>query len=522
MIHLRRLRPSTLILLGLCGASPEVAAAQSGVFPLSSDAQRAPDVPEGQLTHHELLESQVFPGTVRRYSVYVPAQYDPSTPAALMVFQDGHAYLGPGGPFRAPVVFDNLIHRGEMPVTIGVFVDPGHRKEGLPEKRGWQPAPENRSVEYDSLGPDYARFLLEDLLPKVAAEYSISDDPALRAIGGISSGGICAFTAAWERPDQFGKVLSHVGSFTNIRHGDTYPGMIRKTERKPIRVYLQDGSNDLDNVHGNWWLGNQQMAAALRFQGYDVRFDEGLGGHGPEHGGALLPDALRWLWRDAPGVTRKPAIMPETQSAEWAQSWWMPRHLAKIAERKAMERVDLLMVGDSITHGWEDDGGSIWDQHYASRNALNIGFGGDRTEHVIWRLQNGAIDDIQPRLAVLMIGTNNAGHRQEDPAGTAAGIARILDELRLRLPETKVLLLGVFPRGATRDDPLRQINNGVNEIIRDFADEERVWYLDLADVFLDEDGVLSTDIMPDLLHPKLEGYRRWAEAMEPTIARLMD
>lgn len=502
-------------------ATAAAAGPQSAVFPLGPDALRQSGVPVGTITHHELLESEAFPGTVRRYSVYVPAQYKAGTPAALMVFQDGHAYLAEPGPMRAPIVFDNLIHRQEMPVTIGVFVDPGHLKDELPEARGWQPAPENRSLEYDSLGPAYSQFLLQDLLPKIEQSYSISQDPELRAVGGVSSGGICAFTAAWERPDKFGKVLSHIGSFANIRHGDTYPGIIRKTEKKPIRVYLQDGSNDLDNQHGNWWLANLQMDAALRFKEYDVRFDQGLGDHGGEHGGALLADALRWLWRDVPGVTPKLAIMPEIQDASWALDWWIPRHEAKIARRKAMERVDLLMIGDSITHGWEDAGKPVWDEYYADRNALNLGFGGDRTEHVIWRLQNGAIDDIQPKLAVLMIGTNNAGHREEEAAHTAAGIRRVIAELRLRLPGTKILLLGVFPRGANAEDPLRQINDEVNAIISGYADGEAVWYMDLAKEFLAPDGGLPVAIMPDLLHPQLEGYKRWAKAMEPMLARLL-
>ena len=489
-------------------------------YPRSLDSYAREGVPAGAVSHHELLESSAFPGTVRRYSVYVPAQYDGSRPAALMVFQDGHAYLG--GEFDVPVVFDNLIHRGEMPVTIGVFVDPGHLKDELPPGRGWQPRPENRSLEYDTLSPAYSEFLLQDLLPRVEADLAISQDPEMRAVCGMSSGGICAFTAAWERPDRFGKVMSHIGSFTNIRHGDTYPGLVRKTDAKPIRVYLQDGSNDLDNQHGNWWLGNQQMDAALRFKGYDVRFDRGAGGHSGNHGASLMPDGLRWLWRDAPGVKPKLAIMPVVQDAPWAQSWWMPRHEAKIAERKAMEQVDLLMIGDSITHGFENAGRATWEKHYARRNALNLGFSGDRTEHVIWRLQNGAIDDIDPKLAVIMIGTNNTGHRQERAEHTAAGVRRIITELHLRHPETKVLLLGIFPRAAAPDAPMRRLNDEINAILAGLADDESVWYLDIADAFLDEEGVLSKEIMPDLLHPNARGYELWGEAMEATIEALLE
>jgi enterochelin esterase family protein len=251
-------------------------------------------------------ESRVFPGTIRRYWVYVPAQYDAAAPAAVMVFQDGHAYVDPKGQFRATIVMDNLIHAGAMPVTIGVFVDPGHKKPQLPDRPGWNPRPENRSVEYDTLSGDYARFLLDEILPAVGRDYVLTENPELRGICGISSGGICAFTVAWERPDAFRKVLSHVGSFTNIRGGHVYPALIRKTERKPLRVFLQDGAGDLDNAHGNWPLANQEMAAALRFAGYDYQFVYGTGGHNGIHGGAILPESLRWLWRDWREATTPP------------------------------------------------------------------------------------------------------------------------------------------------------------------------------------------------------------------------
>jgi enterochelin esterase family protein len=269
-------------------------------YPYGPDSVRHEDVPRGKVSEDRVWkDSKVFPGTIRRWSVYVPAQYDESKQAALMVFQDGHTYADENGDFRVPVVFDNLIAKGEMPVTIGVFVDPGHKKSELPPKRGWRPEPENRSVEYDTLSGDYAEFLLTEILPEVKKEYNITDDPDGHAICGISSGGICAFTVAWERPDEFRKVLTHVGSFTNIRGGDRYPGMIRKGSRKrPMRIFMQDGSNDLDNRHGSWPLGNKQLYAALKFRDYDVNFVYGEGGHNGNHGGAILPDSLRWLWRD--------------------------------------------------------------------------------------------------------------------------------------------------------------------------------------------------------------------------------
>jgi enterochelin esterase family protein len=207
-------------------------------------------VPQGIVTKRSWTSEKIYPGTVRDYWVYVPKQYDGSQPANVMVFQDGGGYVDPKGQFRADVVFDNLIHKKEMPVTIGIFINPGV----IPAAREGQKPRQNRSFEYDSLGDQYARFLLEEILPEVSKEYKLTSEASGRAIGGISSGGICAWTVAWERPDAFGKVLSHVGSFTNIRGGHFYPALIRKTERKPIRVFLQDGSGDLDNVHGSWPL----------------------------------------------------------------------------------------------------------------------------------------------------------------------------------------------------------------------------------------------------------------------------
>lgn len=263
-------------------------------YKLGPDSMVKDGVPQGTVTQGKFTSPEVFPGTVRDYWLYVPKQYDGSKPACLMVFQDGGNYAKADGQFRTTVVFDNLIHAGEMPVTIGVFVNPGV----VPPAAEGQKPRSNRSFEYDSLGDQYAKFLIGELLPEATKGLNISTDPAHRAICGISSGGICAFTAAWERPDQFGKVVSHIGSFTNIRGGHVYPALIRKTERKPLRIFLQEGSNDLDNVHGNWPLANQEMAAALKYMKYDYRFEYGDGAHSGKHGGAILPDTLRWLWRD--------------------------------------------------------------------------------------------------------------------------------------------------------------------------------------------------------------------------------
>ncbi len=278
------------LLLALVTASRAFAAEDYKIDP---DSLPQEGVPRGEVTQQQ-WESKIFPGTVRDYWVYVPKQYDAAKPACVMVFQDGGSYVKTNGDFRTPIVFDNLIHKKEMPVTIGIFINPGKVPPAEPDQK----PRDNRSFEYDSLGDQYARFLLEEILPEVGRGYNLTKDPEGRAICGISSGGICAWTVAWERPDAFRKVLSHVGSFTNIRGGHVYPALIRKTEKKPIRVFLQDGANDLDNLHGNWPLANQEMAAALKFAKYDYKFEFGAGAHNGKHGGAILPESLKWLWRD--------------------------------------------------------------------------------------------------------------------------------------------------------------------------------------------------------------------------------
>ncbi|MCC9655996.1 alpha/beta hydrolase-fold protein [Rhodopirellula halodulae] len=253
------------------------------------------DVPHGTVTEMPIWESKVFPNTIRKWAIYVPAQYDPSTPAALMVFQDGERMRDTKGRWRIPTVLDNLIASGDMPPTIAVFLDPGHDKDK--PRRGKKSS--NRGFEYDSLGDRYSRFLLEEILPEVEKQYNLSDDPKMRAIGGSSSGAICAFTVAWERPDQFGKVYSSVGSFVNLRGGDAYPGLIRKTEPKPIRITMSDTSGDNDNPFGHWPIANLRMADALQYMGYDARLDWAEGyGHNADYGSYQFPAAMKWLWRN--------------------------------------------------------------------------------------------------------------------------------------------------------------------------------------------------------------------------------
>jgi enterochelin esterase-like enzyme len=252
------------------------------------DSFPQPGVPRGTLHEYEWNASRVFPDTQRSYWVYVPAQYRQAEPASLMIFQDAEWYLSQDLNDRAPVVFDNLIHRGEMPVTIGVFVAPGE--------------PGRRNAEYDAFNDAYATFLLDEIVPAVQSEYAITDDPEQWAVGGGSSGGVCAFTIGWMRPDRVRRVMSFVAAFAQLEGGNRYPQLIRETPVKPLRVFLQTVTRDLNwnSPLYNFFSENLQVAAALAERGYDMRLVLGDGAHDGNHSGVVLPDALRWLWRPKP------------------------------------------------------------------------------------------------------------------------------------------------------------------------------------------------------------------------------
>ncbi len=266
-------------------------------YPVHPDSQVQEGVPKGEVLKFTFENSKIFPGTWREYWVYIPAQYKPDQPACVYVNQDGVQY-------NAPVVFDNLIHKKEMPITIGVFVMHGRVRAANGDTALDR---FNRSYEYDGLGDNYARFILEEILPEVETK-TASDGRALRlskngndrAIGGSSSGAICAFTAAWEKPHEFSRVFSTIGTYVGLRGGDRYHTLLRKYEPKPLRIFLQDGTNDLNIYGGDWWMANQTMERALTFAGYDVMHVWGEGAHNGRHGTALFPDAMKWLWKDWP------------------------------------------------------------------------------------------------------------------------------------------------------------------------------------------------------------------------------
>jgi enterochelin esterase family protein len=249
-------------------------------------------VPAGAVTAHRFTSAVAYPGVERDVRLYLPHASLRDRPLALLVFQDGAMYLGP--QVSAPVVLDNLIATGDMPPCVALFVEPGETGPGLPVYGGVG----NRSVEYDSLGDTYARFLIDELVPALTGGLTLIEDPAARGICGLSSGGICAFNAAWERPDYFGKVISHCGSFVDIRGGHALHALVRRAAAKPLRVFLQSGERDLDILFGCWPLANRELASALEYRGYDHRFVMGEGGHSLAHGGALFAETLRWLWRD--------------------------------------------------------------------------------------------------------------------------------------------------------------------------------------------------------------------------------
>jgi enterochelin esterase family protein len=353
----------------LQGAPPQ-AANPDAHYQLGPDAFAQAGVPKGEVKGPFTLPSDAYPGTQHTYWVYVPAQYDPKTAVSLMVFNDGQAFKYMDGDVRAPNVLDNLIYRREIPVMIAVFINPGRRPEQPePTPSNWGDRDTNRPTEYNTLDDRYARVIVDELLPVVKKGYNISSDPERRGIGGASSGAIAAFTVAWQRPNEFRKVLSIVGSFTNLRGGDAYARIVRDSERKPLRVYLQDGRNDNRGVNAStgaydarrdWFLQNVTLMHALADRGYDLNYTWGIGRHGQKQGGAIFPDMMRWLWRDHPVSTdpndaverafNEPAVTaaaaPDPAVAELTdlETAWNEAHIRADAEALAALWADDLTV----------------------------------------------------------------------------------------------------------------------------------------------------------------------------------
>ncbi|MBC8002633.1 MAG: esterase family protein [Opitutaceae bacterium] len=271
-------------------------------------------MPQGKFSEAKVNSSKVFPGTQHTYWVYVPAQYDSTKPAALMIFNDGQAMMAEPGDVQGHRVLDNLIFRREIPVMIGVFINPGRRPDQPePNPRDWGDKTSNRADEYNPPNENYARVIVEELMPALKKEYNISSDPDLYGIMGASSGGCAAFSVAWFRSDDFRRVITFVGSFTDIRGGHVWPELVEKSAKRPIRLFMQDGRNDNrrpDNLKRDWFYQNVRLKDALEKKDYDLNYTWGIGKHGQKQGVAIFPEMLRWLWRDPP-VSSDPKDMVE-------------------------------------------------------------------------------------------------------------------------------------------------------------------------------------------------------------------
>jgi enterochelin esterase family protein len=288
-------------------------------YRLGPDSMPQEGVPKGEIRGPYVIKSNAYPGTQHTYWIYVPAQYDAAIPTALMVLQDGQAFKDENGDIRAQNVMDNLIYRREIPVMLGVFINPGRTPEQAEPspQTGWGDGTTNRGTEYNTPDDKYARVITEELMPALNKDYNISKDPEMRGIGGSSSGAIAAFAVAWERPNEFRKVLSNVGSFVDLRGGYVYPERILAAEKKPLRVFLCDGRNDNRGLRNgvydekrDWFYQNVRLMKALTQKGYDVNYAWGVNLHGQKYGGAIFPEMMRWLWRDAP-VSTDPNDMVE-------------------------------------------------------------------------------------------------------------------------------------------------------------------------------------------------------------------
>jgi enterochelin esterase family protein len=293
-------------------AAPARPANSNDVFyALGPDSKPMDGVPKGKFVGPKAIPSEVFPGTQHTYWVYVPAQYNPAQPAAVMVFNDGQAMMAEPGDVQAQNVLDNLIFRREIPVMLGVFINPGRRPDQPePTPKDWGDRNTNRPEEYNPPTDKYARVIVDELMPALKKEFNVSPDPERHGIMGASSGGCAAFSVAWFRPNDFRKVITFVGSFTDLRGEDIYPELVAQSEKKPIRIFLQDGRNDNRGLRGDtynpkrdWFLQNVRLVSALTKKGYDVNYAWGIGNHGQKQGGAIFPDMMRWLWRDQPVST---------------------------------------------------------------------------------------------------------------------------------------------------------------------------------------------------------------------------
>lgn len=538
-------------------------------YRLGPDSLPQEGVPKGEIRGpFTLPDSKAYPGTQHTYWVYVPAQYDPAgAPVALMVFQDGQAFKDERGDMRAQNVMDNLIYRREIPVMIGVFINPGRTPEQPePTPRDWGDRNTNRPTEYNSLDDRYARVITEELMPALYREYNLSRDPEMHGIGGSSSGAIAAFTVAWERPNAFRKVLSNVGSFVNLRGGHVYPEKVLASEKKPIRVFLCDGRNDNRGIGRNgvydetrdWFYQNVRLMKALTQKGYDVAYTWGINGHGQKFGGVALPEMMRWLWRDGPVSTdpndtversfRQAAPRPTTQTApaasaaasQAAPTTTTPPPALTEAERRLREDWPYLsryrdenvkvappaagedrvvFMGDSITQGW----GAL-SQHFPGKPYINRGISGQTTPQMLVRFRPDVIA-LKPKVVVLMAGTNdiagNTGPMTLEM--TQDNLSSMVDLAQAN--GIRVVLASVLPAREFRWKPgvmpAGQIAT-MNRWIKDYAQRRGLVHLDYYTAMLDEQRQgLRAGLSGDEVHPNAAGYAIMAPLTQAAIDKAL-
>lgn len=379
---------------------------------LFANAQQNDPIIKGDIKGPFKWTSKIYPGTERNYWIYVPKQYDAAKAACLMVVQDG---LSRANGWRLPAVLDSLIGTREVPVMIGLFIDPGIVPSGDSSR-----FPRfNRSFEYDALGDRYARFLLEELIPELSRLYNVSKDPNDRSIAGASSGAICAFNVAWERPDAFRRVLSTIGTYVGLRGGHEFPTLIRKTEAKPLRIFLQDGTRDNNIYAGDWWIANQDMLSALTWAGYEVNHAWGEGGgHDSRHTITILPDALKWLWKDHPASVQTHTDSIVRTNVLLKNQAWEEIPLKKIkSEKLAVNRSGNLFFSDG-QFVYKNDSknnvalfatitGKLGGMSFNNDDKLYVG---NLTQHKIISIaQNGSKEDIVKNVDADFLTISNKG-----------------------------------------------------------------------------------------------------------------
>ncbi len=450
--------------------------------------------PKGNIIKNSINSD--YNNSSRDYYIYIPQQYDGSQEAALMVFQDGHFYIDEEGPYFTTTVLDNLIFRNEIPVTIALFINPGHYNSQYPDNLFYS---SHRSSEYDEMSDRYINFLAEELLPLLEKDYLISSDPKMRVIGGLSSGGICAFTAAWHRPDLFGKVISHSGSFTNIRGGHTYPTLIRNTPKKDIKIFLQCGTNDLDLSFGNWWLSNLQLQAALEYKGYEHYWVPGTGNHDGKHGGTILPETIKWIFSD---------VMTERNHPER-----LYHEVIQIDSfyKELEDSGHIVFTGSSSIRMWN----SINDD-FPGHEIINTGFGGSQMSDLNHYMKD-LILDYHPSKIFIYEGDNDleAGKSTQEVIND---FKEGIEKIKNNFPNTPIYLLSPKPSIARWN--LRFNYLILHKAMQEWCkQQENVKYIDVWTPMLTDKGQLLADLfIEDGLHMNRKGYELWKNVISPYLS----